>query len=378
MIARKVLALASLGASGIAFAASPLPSVLSLAFPYGDPFSITEFRLKRLSTEEISKEIELAVADQEFRDAVELVEVGQEYGHTFDPGLVARTKEKPIDIAWRNSFGFADGFATGQVSSPSSIAGALAADYLVVGDLRDLAVEGAKAVSGETYDKLTLGLSLVGVATLVPGTGPVDVGASAIKTANKAKKLSKPMAEAVGKMATDLVDLPALRRALTQTSDPLFKMPSIAGMKDLVRSVDYSDIDRTDFANLGKIATDLVPIDAVGVKRRFSEVLRPDTLSEVIVLTSATAAVASKGGMKATFRALESSDTPADLAKFAKLAEKTGDRSSSIFRLLGKGAVHLGDLVYAVIAALIAAVAWLVGAIWSLFAFVFNFRVLVR
>lgn len=376
--ARKILALAALGASGIAFVTSPLAGAAMLALNYYDPFSITEYRLKSLSTDQIVEKIELAIADQDLDDAAKLVEIGQEHGHTFDPALIARTQEDAADVAWRNSIGFADGFLRGQVSSPSNIAGSLVADYLVLGDLRDIAVEGTKAASGSDYHELTLGLSLVGVATLIPGTGPVDVGASVVKIANKGKRLTKPMASTVERMAKDLLDVPALKKALSSSSEPMFRMPAFAGVTDLVSSVSYKDIDKVDFTELNKVASDLVPIDMGGVKRRFSGVLKPDALAEVSGLTSATAAVASRGGIKATFKALEHADNPADLARFGKLADKTGDRTSSVIRLLGKGAIHLGDLVYTVIAAVALAIAWMLGAVWSSITFVLNLRTLFR
>lgn len=349
-----------------------------LALNYYDPFSITEYRLKQLSTDEIVTEIEVAIADKDFDDAAKLVEIGQEHGHTFDPEFIARTKEDTIDVAWRNSMGFADGFVGGQVSSPSNIAGVLAADYLVFGDLRDIAIEGTKAAAGDDYDKLTLGLSLIGIATLVPGTGPVDVGASVVKTANKAKKLSKPMTAAVERISKELVDVPALKRALTQSSEPMFKLPGFTGVTELVTSVSFKDIDNLDFSKLNKAAADLVPMDAGAVKRRFAGVLRPDAIAEVSALTTSTAAVASRGGVKATFRALEHADNPADLAKFGKLAGKTGDRTSPVIRLLGKGAIQLADLVYTVIAAVALAIAWMLGAVWSSIAFIYNLRSLFR
>jgi hypothetical protein len=194
---RKAVAVVALLSTGIAFFSSPMFGAAKLAFTYYDPFSITEYRLRRLSTEEISAKIKEAIAQGEFDDAVKLVEIGQQYGHSFDPELIARSRESALDATLRNSMDFADGFVSGKVSSPASFGGAMAADYLIFGDLRDIATEGTKAITGEDYDTLTLGLSLVGVATLVPGTGPIDAGASVIKNANKAGILSKRMAAVV-------------------------------------------------------------------------------------------------------------------------------------------------------------------------------------
>lgn len=254
----------------------------------------------------------------------------------------------------------------------------MAADYLVVGDLRDIAVEGTKAISGEDYDTLTLGLSLVGVATLVPGTGPIDVGASVIKTANKAKKLSTPMLASLGRISRNLVDMVALKKALSNSSEPLFRMPGLAGVTEMLTTVSFKDVNQLDFSKLNKAASDLMPIDTAAAKRRFSGVVRDKAAAELTDFTSGTATIASRGGVKAAFRSLGTADNPKELARFAKLSEKTGDRTSSVIRLFGKGAIHLAELIYTVIAALIFAIAWILGAIWSGVSFFFNLRTLFR
>lgn len=375
---RKSIAFATLLTTGIAFFSSPMYGAAKLAITYNDPFSITEYRLQDLSTDEIAAKIEEAIADKDFDDAAKLVEIGQEYGHTFDPQLVDRTQENVIDATWRNSIDFGEGFVSGTVSTPASLSGAMAADYLVVGDLRDIVVEGTKAVSGQDYDSLTLGLSLVGVATLVPGTGPIDMGASVIKTANKAKKLTTPMLASLGRISRNLVDMTALRKALSNSSEPIFKMPGLSGVTEMLTTVSFQDINGLDFSTLSKAAADLVPVDATAARRRFSDVIKPEAAAELADFTSGTATIASRGGVKAAFRSLGNADNPKDLARFGKLSEKTRDRTSSLVRLFGKGAIHLAELIYTVIAALIFAIAWMLGAIWSVVSFLFNLRTLFR
>lgn len=375
---RKGIALAALLTTGIAFFSSPMYDAAKLAFSYHDPFSITEYRLQGLSRDEIVAKIEEAIADEDFHDAAKLVEIGQEYGHAFEPELVARTQESTIDATWRNSINFGDGFVSGTVSSPASIGGAMVADYLVVGDLRDIAVEGTRAVSGQDYDSLKLGLSLVGVATLVPGAGPIDMGASVVKTANKAKKLSAPMLASLSRISRNLIDMTALRKALSNSSEPIFKMPSLSGVTEMLTTVSFKDINGLDFSKLNKAAADLVPVDAAAARRRFSDVIKPEAAAELADFTSGTATIASRGGINAAFQSLGNADIPRDLARFGKLSEKTGDRTSSVIRLFGKRAIRLAELIYAVIAALSFAIAWMLGAIWSVVSFLFYLRTLFR
>lgn len=371
---RKAIAAVTLVSTGVAFFASPMYSAAKLAFSYYDPLSITEFRLNGLSTDQYVEKIEEAIADEDFDDAARIIEIAEEQGHRFDPELVARARESTTARTWRYGKDFAAGFATGDASSPASIVGTMAADYLIVGDLRDIAIEGPKAISGQDYDKLVLGLSLFGVATLVPGTGPIDVGASVVKTAKRAGKLSAGLTNSLGRSARNLIDVGALKRTLSGSSEAMFRLPSLAGMSKILTNASLSDVGKFDFVAFRKATADLVPLDLAAVKRRFTGVLRPTAINEITDFTTTTAAISQKGGVKAAFRSLGKADNPGELKRFGNLAEKTGDRTSSVIRLLGKGAIHLADLIYTIVAALIYAVAWLIGAIWSAMSFFFGVR----
>ncbi len=90
-------------------------------------------------------------------------------------------------------FGF--GALSGRGESIESLAGAVSADLLLVGDLRDLAIQGAKlAVDGEA-DPVIAGLSALGVATtLAP---EVDWALSTLKIARRTGALTRGMGDAI-------------------------------------------------------------------------------------------------------------------------------------------------------------------------------------
>ncbi len=90
-------------------------------------------------------------------------------------------------------FGF--GALSGRGDSLESLAGAVSADLLLVGDLRDLAIQGAKlAVDGEA-DAVIAGLSALGVATtLAP---EVDWAVSTLKIAKRTGALTRSMGDAI-------------------------------------------------------------------------------------------------------------------------------------------------------------------------------------
>ncbi|MGU9956930.1 MAG: hypothetical protein ACNYPI_04620 [Arenicellales bacterium WSBS_2016_MAG_OTU3] len=74
-----------------------------------------------------------------------------------------------IDSNWSNVKSFAQGMATGEPHDMSSMLGSLSLDLFVIGDVRDLVVQGWKQAVYGNGDKLILALSAVGlVSTLAP------------------------------------------------------------------------------------------------------------------------------------------------------------------------------------------------------------------
>lgn len=85
------------------------------------------------------------------------------------------------------------GALTGQGDSTEALAGAVAADLLVIGDVRDLLIQGAKALRGEDSDEVIVVLSTLGLATTIaPGA---DVGVALMKFARRAGALSEAFAK---------------------------------------------------------------------------------------------------------------------------------------------------------------------------------------
>src|SRR5437660_1590492 len=125
-----------------------------------------------------------------------------------------------------------------RLNSLTALVGAIAADMFVVGDIRDLVIQGGRlAVDGDS-DELILALSAVGVLTTV--MPEVDWIAAFLKVAKKAGALSKRMVEALVRVirrATDTRDYGELRRlfghfkVLTEKSTP-------AGALRLLRHID--------------------------------------------------------------------------------------------------------------------------------------------
>ncbi|MBZ9898527.1 hypothetical protein LB545_29890 [Mesorhizobium sp. BR1-1-6] len=354
----------------VAFFSSNQFAVLKLAVSFWDPFAISQYRLGRLSNNDYRGSIEQALKEGDVSEAKSLVVLAHDNGRELPADLIERTRESRFEFGLRNSKDFLDGVVSGQVTTSASIGGVLAADYIGVGDVRDAVIQGNHLIRGEGYDKLTLGLSLLGMATNVPGTGAIDVGFSLLKNANKAGKLSGGLLRRLGVISARLVDLEGLKRGLSRTSLPTFKAPSAAAVRAAFGEIDWHRATKCDFSEFRKLISEMMPVDIKAAKDAFSGAVRKEVVGEVGLLASSATGIASTGGIKATFRALENADDAKELSRFRSLASGMGDKTSAVVRVLGKSAIKLGELVYRVVSILIAAIGWFAGALWFVFSLV--------
>ncbi|MEY9165527.1 hypothetical protein ABIE78_003646 [Sinorhizobium fredii] len=357
----------------IAFYASPFAGALPLIV-YHEPESITRYRLQRLSTGVLVNEIRAAIAADEFSDAADLVRIGQELGHRIPPEVIASTVEPMTDAVWRNSTGFAQGFISGEVDSIPSIFGAVAADYFVFGDVRDTYTEGSKLLVGDDYDRFTLGASLFGIAMLAPGTGAFDAGASVLKNANKARKLSSKLADRLVRSAGDAIDVGALKKGLTTMPAPKVSFSGLPRLTSAVSGLTIDDVRKLDFSKLDGAVKEAWPIDTSAIRRQFHGVLMPAAIDELRIASSSISGIQKRAGIRSVFKVIERADSPAELRRFESLAKGMGDQTAGVIRLFGKGAIRLGDLLLEIVAAIALALGWLFGAAWTSLTFFLNFR----
>ncbi|WP_164919568.1 hypothetical protein [Hansschlegelia zhihuaiae] len=136
-----------------------------------------------------------------------LADLGEELGRPLSTETLARlaAAEAPSAVAMRNLRGAARGFATGEVDGQASLAGALASDLTVIGDVRDIAREGAKMARGEEHSALILGLAAAGVAATaatyatVGGAAPARFGLSVMKAARRTGLMTAEFAADLGR-----------------------------------------------------------------------------------------------------------------------------------------------------------------------------------
>lgn len=150
----------------------------------------------------------------------------------------------------RNTWQFGEGFVTGQGDSNAGLAGAVTSDLTVVGDLRDIASEGTKMLTGQEYSELILGLSVVGIgataATIATGGGGIiaKAGISILKAARRGGRMTAEFATAMTRLTSEAVNMPLLRQT--------------------IRATDLTDLNKTQrvFSDYGKNvrAARLVPV----------------------------------------------------------------------------------------------------------------------
>ncbi|KAB2793138.1 transcriptional regulator [Brucella anthropi] len=354
-------------ASALAFYSSSQFAAVNLAFNYWDPLSITEYRLNQLTTGDFITEIKASLAEDDIAEAGNLVALAQERGHEIPAELVEKTRESIFQFGLSSIKNFINGATTGEATSATAIGGALAADYVGVGDVRDAVIQGGYLIQGQDYDKITLGLSLFGLATVVPGSGAVDLGASVVKTANKAGKLSKPLRNRVGKLASELVDVSALRKGLSEVKLPTFRTPAIREVRSTVSNIKWSDVMKGDFSGFGALIKSMMPIDVGAAKVSFKGAIKPSVATEVGSLVSDASSITKVGGVKTTFRVLEHADDARDLSRFSKLTAKFGEQTSAVVKILGKTAIKLGKLAYWLVTLMIGVLGWVLWTAWLLY-----------
>lgn len=348
-----------------AFLCSNQFTAMRLALNFWDPFSISQYRLSRLTDKEYEDAINQAADDGEIVEAQALVAIAEENGRELPEELILRTQENMIDSGLRNASDFLHGAVTGEVTSAASIGGVIVADYVGVGDTRDVVVQGTKLIKGDDCDRLTLGLALAGLATVVPGSGLADAGFSILKTANKSGKISAGLASHLRSTAVKIVDADGLRRGLSTISPPKIRMPPASEIRAVFSKIDWRRVAKGDFDELRQPISKLIPMDVKAAKAAFSGAVRQEAVDEIRVIVHSTTGIVAAGGIKTAFRAVEHADDVKDLSRFHSLAARMGGKTSAVVKVLGKNAIKLGKLLYLVVAVIIAALGWLLTALWS-------------
>jgi hypothetical protein len=132
-------------------------------------------------------------------EALVLAEAGLEAARS-EAQAEAIRRERDLALAeqqslWRKARDVGMGAVSGRGDSLESLVGAIAADFFIVGDVRDLALEGGRyAIDGEA-DKVILALSAIGMATTLAPS--IDWAPAVLKIARKSGTLTRGLADQI-------------------------------------------------------------------------------------------------------------------------------------------------------------------------------------
>ncbi len=275
-----------------------------------DPAALADRKLARsFNSEAATREIEAALAADDAELARSFVDLARDRNVTVAPELVAK-----VDVAVEKAGSalatagqFTRGLIVGEPDDLVSLAGTAVGDLFVFGDVRDMVREGSRLASGKEVDHLILGLSAVGIAVTAGtyaslGTGaPARVGLSLVKAARKTGRISSRMAESVTRSLRSTVDWGAMRKAFASAS---LTEPAVA-------------------------------------VRAAREAVKLNKTDDLFRLTRDVGSIQGKAGTRAALDGLRISDSPRQMARVAKLAEKEGGKTRAILKFLGRGAIAL-------------------------------------
>jgi hypothetical protein len=275
-----------------------------------DPAALADRQLARsFDSEAATREIEAALAADDAELAKSFVDLARDRGVTVAPDLMAKVDAavEKASGALKTAENFTRGLIVGEPDDMVSLAGTALGDLFVFGDIRDAVREGSRYAQGKEVDPLILGLSAVGIAitagtyaSLGAGT-PARVGLSLVKAARKTGRISSRMAASVTRTLRSVVDGPALRKAMDAASSTSPAMTA----------------------------------------RAVREAVKIEKADDLFRLTRNVGDVQAKAGTRAALDGLKISDSPREMARVAKLAEKEGGKTRAILKFLGRGAIAL-------------------------------------
>ncbi|HPE60742.1 MAG TPA: hypothetical protein PLB10_10415 [Thiolinea sp.] len=267
---------------------------------------IPALMLRRVGDVELRAKVEEAMAANNPDEARMYLRIGQTFGYGVSPDEYRErleAMETPWEVAKRSVGNFADGFVEGQGESSAGVAGAMTADFTVVGDVRDLYEQFDLYQQEKPVDNVIVTLAGVGVA-LTAATVVSAGSAAAAKSGSSALK----MAARGGRIT------PRMRRLLMRQGSEVF------------------DYHKFMLATRGERSLGAIRRAAVNAYNPAAARALSETAERVNNIRRSTSLVATVDML----RYVESAD---DLRRLEKVSGTYGDMTRGILRLTGKTAI---------------------------------------
>lgn len=222
----------------------------------------------------------------------------------------------------------------GDFDSEAGFACVVATDMTGVGDVRDLVGEGGKFIAGQPVDYFTLGIASVGLGLTVAtysslgSTLPLRVGSSFVKAMHRVGKLPPRLTAQIVRALERGINRPALEETIALATS----------------------------MRLGELG------------RPLSRIFNPQSVRLVSNLAEDFGTIGRAGGVRAMKLSVEAADSAGDVRRLARVAETYGDRFVGVMKLVGRGALRLGHLLFTIVGWLVGAALW----VWSMLAFILD------
>jgi hypothetical protein len=299
--------------------------VLQLRRAADDPVALANLRIgDAVTAERIGVEIDAAVTDGDEELADSFLALAEAEGVPIAPAWREKVDQLDRTETLRATRDFASGFAAGESASMAGFAGAFAGDLVGYGDVRDLWREGRKLAQGEAYDEIVLGMSVIGLAVTgvtwasVGSSAPARAGLTAVKTAQKAGRLSKPLAATLSRTTREILDADAVKAA--------------------VKAARRLDLDGTALAARAA--------------------LRPSAVGKLKHLSDNAATLYARTGRRGVMQVLSVAEDADDVRRAARLSAGMGSKTRAVLKVLGRGALVLGSAFGSLVQWVWAALAW--------------------
>jgi hypothetical protein len=303
-----------------------------------DPAELSDIQVNsalRNSQNIIADQIEAALANHDAGLAQSFVDLASAKAIALPDDLLARVNAANAEASSASHFArrFAVGLVTGNADDAGSLSGTVAGDLFVFGDIRDVVREGKHMIMGENTDRLVLGLATAGLAVTaatyvsVGGVAPVRAGLTFVKDARKVGRLGEGLTEWAGRSARDMVDAPMLEQAVASsaTTSPVHTVSAIRAAFNAEKA-----------GALVRMAKDV-------------------------------GRVGERAGARGALDTLKIAEGPEDVARAARLAEKSGGKTRALIKLLGRGALLLAAGAFDLSL-------WVFGAIFALVSFLVSIK----
>ena len=337
---RTGLALAAMAVSGAALAAAwpHAREAGAILAAQDDPVELSDIQANsalRNSQSIVATQIEAALTAHDADLAQSFLELANAKNIPLPDDLLQRVDEAVKDQNSASHFAkrFATGLVTGNADDAGSLSGTVAGDLFVFGDIRDVVRESKHLVMGEDTDRLVLGLATAGIAVTaatyvsVGGVAPVRAGLTLVKDARKVGRLGGGLTEWAGRSAREIVDTPMLQNAVASSA----------------------------VTRPGQTVS--------AIKAAF----HAEKAGALVRMAKDVGRVSEKAGMRGALDTLKIAEGPEDVARAARLAEKSGGKTRALLKLLGRGALLLTAGAFDLSL-------WLFGALFALFSLLMSIK----